>query len=107
MMFINPFSFEGRIRRLEYGISCTIFYFFIAILKGIAAQINSTFGMLIIFVIITPLALFYWAQGAKRCHDIGKSGWYQFIPFFIFWMLFKNGIKETNEYGINPKFEKI
>jgi uncharacterized membrane protein YhaH (DUF805 family) len=46
---------------------------------------------------------FLWAQGAKRCHDIGNSGWYQIIPFYVFWMLFANGQKETNQYGINPK----
>jgi uncharacterized membrane protein YhaH (DUF805 family) len=43
------------------------------------------------------------AQGAKRCHDRGNSGWYLLIPFYVFWMLFADSDIGANEYGLNPK----
>lgn len=47
-----------------------------------------------------------WALGAKRLHDIGWSGWWQFVTllpggglvlFLI--MVFKGGTKGPNDYG--------
>ena len=43
-----------------------------------------------------PLLWFIWAQGAKRCHDYGESGWLQLIPLYPIYMLFKKGDKEAN-----------
>jgi uncharacterized membrane protein YhaH (DUF805 family) len=56
-----------------------------------------------IFLGFIPLLWFLWAQGAKRCHDIGKSGWWQIVPFYVLWMLFQAGDPYENEYGDNPK----
>jgi uncharacterized membrane protein YhaH (DUF805 family) len=58
-----------------------------------------------IFMVILwiPLAWFMLAQGAKRCHDRGNSGWWQIIPFYGLWMLFADGEIGDNEYGENPK----
>ena len=52
---------------------------------------------------LVPYFWFIWAQGAKRCHDRGNSGWYQIIPFYGLWMLFAEGEIGTNEYGNSPK----
>lgn len=52
---------------------------------------------------LVPYCWFIWAQGAKRCHDRGNSGWYQIIPFYGFWMLFAEGETTANEYGNSPK----
>ena len=96
-MFRNPFSFDGRIRRLEYGISFIIFY----IRNNIFVALATEEPLLIILLI--PSLWFTWAQGAKRCHDRGNSGFYQIIPFYGFWMLFADGDIGSNEYGENPK----
>lgn len=52
---------------------------------------------------LVPYFWFIWAQGAKRCHDRGNSGWFQIIPFYGLWMLFAEGETGTNEYGNSPK----
>lgn len=92
-MFKNIFSFDGRIRRLEYGISLIIFY-----LVFVASE-----EFLIIKIIILPLFWVLLAQGAKRCHDMGNNGWWQIIPLYGLWMLFDEGQKRSNNYGKDPK----
>ncbi len=49
------------------------------------------------------LTWFRIAQGAKRCHDINCSGWYQFIPFYTIVLLFQKGKIDVNRYGVSPK----
>lgn len=89
------FSFEGRITRVEYGITILLF----AVIIVFQALIKIPY-------IHIPILWVLWAQGAKRCHDIGKSGWWQFVPFFVLWMLFKDGDVGSNEYGEDPKGRK-
>lgn len=96
-MFSAPFSFEGRIRRTEYGISFIIYICAYLIIVPLAESTS------IFFIAYIPLFWFLWAQGAKRCHDIGNTGWYQIIPFYVFWMLFVEGDVNINEYGNSPK----
>ena len=98
-MFLNPFSFQDRIRRTEYGISLII-YFVIIITINVMLEAGSTIWLL--FYI--PMTWFLWAQGAKRCHDMGQSGWFQIIPFYVIWMIFAKGESgAANQYGSNPK----
>lgn len=97
-MFKNPFSFKGRIRRTEYGISLIIYlvsYFFIFIIGESGFPVIGLAGI--------PLCWFTWAQGAKRCHDVNRTGVFQIIPFYIFWMLFQKGDEGENDYGYDPK----
>lgn len=100
-MFKNPFSFEGRIRRTEYGLSVIIMYAVAFIIGLIIVGADMDEGMMYVFLI--PVYWFMLAQGAKRCHDRGNSGWYQIIPFYGLWMLFAESDNGINEYGPNPK----
>ena len=99
-MFQSPFSFKGRIRRMEHGLSFIIWNIYIIIAVGISAASNNE---VISYLLMVPGYWFLLAQGTKRCHDLGNSGWYQIIPFYGLWMLFGDGEVGDNEYGSNPK----
>jgi uncharacterized membrane protein YhaH (DUF805 family) len=100
-MFNAPFSFNGRIRRSEFGISFILLFVIISLLNAIITESDGDALALAIFYI--PLYWFLWAQGSKRCHDIGNSGWFQLIPFYMLWMMFQDGEVGDNKYGPNPK----
>ena len=99
-MFKNLFSFEGRIRRTEYGISFIIYVVLASIVNTIIASSRDA-G--IIGLAYIPMLWFLWAQNAKRCHDVGNNGWWQLIPFYPLWLLFQDGEPGSNQYGENPK----
>ena len=94
-MFKNPFSFEGRIKRIEYSISFFIWCILIALIKAFAINLASPLIGLLNF----PAMFLLYAQGAKRCHDLDKSGWYQIIPFYFLILIFANGDPTFNKYG--------
>ena len=71
-MFKHPFSFDGRIRRTEYGITFIIFIVTYVIIMALFESQQAALS-LVGFAIMIPLIWFLWAQGAKRCHDIDRS----------------------------------
>jgi uncharacterized membrane protein YhaH (DUF805 family) len=100
-MFKNPFSFYGRIRRTEYGLSYLISLTGSFIIGFVTTAAGMGEGLMYLFII--PVYWFMFAQGSKRCHDRGNSGWFQIIPFYVFWMFFADSDNGSNEYGLNPK----
>ncbi|MDX3915372.1 MAG: DUF805 domain-containing protein [Pseudosphingobacterium sp.] len=104
-MFRAPFSFEGRIRRLEYGISFLIYLIFIIFINiVIDDDEDSIYNLLGLGAV--PLLWFLWAQGAKRCHDLGSNGWYQIVPFYFLVLIFRQGEEGENYYGDDPRVPK-
>jgi len=98
-MFKKPLSISGRIRRTEYALSFVVYATIL-----IVATMSILSGGSMLFLLAYPiLGWFGIAQNAKRCHDRGNSGWYQFIPFYVLWMLFGGSEPGTNKYGPNPK----
>jgi uncharacterized membrane protein YhaH (DUF805 family) len=104
-MFKSPFSFNGRIRRLEYGLSWIIYFGVVSLVSVLFGEfLSEQVGLLLFYIVFIPIVWFIWAQGAKRCHDIGRSGWWQLVPLFALMLIFIEGHRERNEYGSNPKY---
>lgn len=114
-MFRNAFSFKGRIGRREYILDvifaflCLAFWGFIFILVSsllFFAFLGITFFWIVnilSFAFFISAAFLLVSQGAKRCHDIGKSMLFIFIPFYGFILLFLKSQPGSNKYGESPK----
>lgn len=102
-MFSAVFSFNGRIRRLEYGLTYLV-YFFYCLPMNVLSEDEISAGFAIIWLLLLiPAVWIFWAQGAKRCHDMGYNGWWQIVPFFILVMIFGKGETQINQYGAPAK----
>ena len=104
-MFSIAFSFTGRIRRLEFVLSYVIYEVWNVLSAVISANASTqeSGSMILYYLLLIPGFWFIIAQGAKRCHDRGNSGWYQLIPFYGLVMIFGSGDYGPNDYGLDPK----
>lgn len=103
-MFSHAFSFSGRIRRFEFGLSYII-YSVLAVVLSVGAEESPWLAFFYI-----PLLWFTWAQMCKRFHDKGESGLRIFtllIPLYNIYVLimlfFEDGEPYENDYGKDPK----
>ncbi len=103
--------FEGRARRKEYWFF-VLFFFLISLVLSV---IERTLGLyasgvgFLTLVLNLGLLLPNLAVGARRLHDIGKSGWWLLISFIpilgaivllIFFCI--RGENGENQYGPDP-----
>ncbi|MFI5159657.1 MAG: DUF805 domain-containing protein [Sphingobacteriales bacterium] len=103
-MFKAPFSFEGRIRRKEYAFTVLII-FVVALVFAIIIPDQTKYSISLLFFVLGLVS--WWiifAQTTKRCHDVDRSGWYQLIPFYVIYLLFAEGDKFPNQFGVSPKY---
>ena len=96
-------DFSGRASRSEY------WWFVLAqIIASIVLQILATYifgliGLLGLALIVPSLAV-----GARRLHDIGKSGWFLLLAlvpianFVLLYFLVQPSQPESNAYGAPP-----
>lgn len=103
-LFAHPFSFEGRIRRLEFGLSY-ILYILLMVCIGALSDEVPVLGLFAI-----PLIWFWLAQLCKRFHDRNQSGVRiitLIIPLYNIYvslmLFFADGDEYENDYGPDPK----
>lgn len=90
--FKNRFcQFSGRASRRE-------FFSFVGF-GGYAFPLNPFFILSLVLIVgfIPWLAI-----TVRRYHDVGKSGWWMFVPIASFFLLFKKSDDGPNEYGDRP-----
>ena len=120
-LFSRAFAYDGRIRRLEYCLSILIGATVICITEYLPKYFftigldsnepifseeranTEAFVKSICIWIYCVTCWFLWAQSTKRCHDIGESGWIQFIPFYNLKLFFVESDSKNNRYGYPPK----
>ncbi|HXB13710.1 MAG TPA: DUF805 domain-containing protein [Bacteroidia bacterium] len=105
ILFLNLFSFKGRISKTSYRLSIYLVAFFAFSIGGYCIIGSNAPLFVPLFFVLVIGVWFKLAQGAKRCHDIGKSGWVQFIPFYELTMFSEEGEHGTNKYGEQPKMK--
>jgi uncharacterized membrane protein YhaH (DUF805 family) len=108
LFFRNYAKFSGRSSRSAYwfwALWSTIVVFFIEILRAGSGKS----GIIDIIDLVWSLAILLpsLAIGARRLHDVGRSGWWQLIAFTIvgiiplFIWFVSAGDSDTNKYGDN------
>lgn len=108
-MFKNLFSAKGRIGRFEFGLSFVLYLIIsVSLLFFIVNYLDpyaNPFNLPIPFRLpLWGLDILLILQGIKRCHDLGKSGWWIWVPIFnpVF-LLIDEGEDCVNDYGTDPK----
>ena len=111
--FSNYFNFSGRGSRSEYW----WFYLFATLCGFVGSVWDASMGdtsgngmMYWLFTAATFLPAI--AVGARRLHDVGKSGWWQLISItiigiipLIIWMA-SEGTKKSNSHGKPIKLKR-
>jgi len=109
--FIKYFDFSGRARRSEFWffnlfcIFVSSVYDFLFVSDANLANPEIALSIWISFFISCFLLIPLLAVGARRLHDINKSGWLQLlfitvigiIPLITWWIM--EGTKESNRFG--------
>jgi uncharacterized membrane protein YhaH (DUF805 family) len=100
------FAFNGRATRSEYWyfllMNVTILIS-LSVLNAIVIEIQYVLIAYNLFIVIPSISV-----GARRLHDIGKSGWWlligliPFLGLILFYFFIKDSATD-NEYGPNPK----
>ena len=93
-MLSKFFSFKGRMGLNSYrGLT---------IGAGIVYRVVRGGHDFVTFAVCLILLAMLLSIGARRCHDIGKSGWWYLIPFYSVYLFFAKSDPNDNEYGPAP-----
>lgn len=113
--FSNFANFQGRARRSEFWwffLFSSVILFVVQVLLAFAPDgfLDSTaFAVIASSVVGIVLLIPFYAVGARRLHDTGKSGWLQLlvlipcagaIILYVLWA--QAGSEVDNQYGAPP-----
>lgn len=113
--FKEFFSEAGRISRFDYLIKSLFAVGLLGFFVGVKLNNNLYFGVDVFSSPIIPIIIglcalgiillsinIFICQSTRRCHDLNKKGFYQFIPLYVLWLLFAKGDEIPNKYGVPP-----
>ena len=63
---------------------------------------SGLFGLFCLFLLLLALNIVVFIQAIKRAHDIGKSGWILWLPFYNLIVFFRKGDPSNNNFGPAP-----
>ena len=99
------FCFEGNAARQEFW----MFFLAVAIINAILGVIPGMTGRIVQGVFSLAILLPFLGVGARRMHDIGKSGWLMLLSLIpiVGWIILiiwwaKEGDPNENQYGPVP-----
>ena len=98
--FSKYVDFSGRASRSEYW-WFVLAYVIVAIVAGFIHEV--VYGLVILAFLLPLLAV-----GARRLHDIGKSGWWlllgliPLVGLVLLYFMVQPSQPENNEYGAPP-----
>lgn len=100
--FSKYFDFSGRASRPEFW-----WFFLFLCIVGLGAALLVSQSRAVSSVVHLVLIIPTYAVGARRLHDVNRSGWWQLlgctviglIPLFFWWA--REGDDQENQYG-NP-----
>ena len=107
--FRNYAKFSGRSSRSAYWFWLLWSLLITLVIEVLRASIGGELSPIDIIDLIWSLAILLptFALGARRLHDVGRSGWWQLIPLtivgiipYLIWVL-RAGDSEANKYGDN------
>lgn len=96
------FDFKGRTKMMDFWMFLVVYILLDVVLSIVDGILASLLGFAILstlfqLAILLPLL----GIGARRMHDIGKSGWFQVIPLYNLYLWAQPGQNEANKWG-NP-----
>lgn len=92
----NYANFKGRTGRKAFWIFILINFGISIVLGMIGKAINFVLlsSIFQLAVLVPSLAI-----GARRMHDVGKSGWFILIPFYGLYLAIQKGEPNENTWG--------
>ena len=86
--------FEGRARRKEYW----YFFLFVMVAHFATLRLPPVNAICTLITFIPGIAV-----ACRRMHDVGKSGWFQLIPFYNLYLYCCDSEPSDNKYGPQVK----
>lgn len=101
---LRPFSFDGRIGRMQFFMTLFVIYVLWMLLliiecNWVTEAYMACYSRMLLVVVYFSLYVCI-AQGVKRCHDIERTGQFLVVPFHVLVLLVKKGQQQDNEYGL-------